>query len=604
MADRLSPGQQLAHYQILSRIGAGAMGEVYRARDTKLERDVAIKVLPPDVAGDANRLERLRNEARAVAALNHPNIVTLHSVEEHEDVHFLTMEVVDGTPLGELTPPEGLALSKFFSLAIQIANAVSSAHDQGIVHRDLKPANVLVTSQGHIKILDFGLAKAAGRAAGSDNGETLLATMTSDGMVSGTAPYMAPEQARGGNVDRRSDVFALGAIFYELLTGCRAFVGETASDIISSVLRDDPPAVNDLRPDVPAHLAWIVRRCLEKDADRRIQTSKDVRNELEELKRFLDEASSGAQSADSEGLQAKVSKKYFSLKTEHVRALSEHLPRLIGHSMTYIDNGTASDVLVVFLHGVGLDHRQFEHMLARSTLRAVAVSLIGFEPAASTRPALAFDDHSLLLRIFLQGLAAEIRPSHTVLVGFSSGADQWLRLVASVDSTDLHIDGLIALGPNVDRASCFVTQRYAELEGDRTEHTLSLLKSLGQNIESLPAWLTLQQYVAQAFLKFGSDLSALKRYSSGVVEPFETDEEPLANWYRAVMDRVPHVRCVFAQPEVTAAEELLARHLQDNVLGDGFSEETYVLEDFHHMQLANPDVILRYLDEVVAAVRS
>ncbi len=278
------------------------MGEVYRAADPKLGRDVAIKVLPAEMAAAPGRLERFQREARALAALDHPGIVSVFSVEEAGGIHFLTMQLVDGETLDTIIAPGGLSLSRFFDIAVPLAEALSAAHERGIVHRDLKPGNVMVTREGRVKVLDFGLASrrpldAAGReqtAAEQDPMVEVNVTsvptvvrspdMTEPGTVMGTVAYMSPEQARGGKVDARSDVFSAGVVLYELLTGERPFQGASAVDLISSILRDTPPSVTELRADLPPHLGRILRRCLEKEPRDRYQTSLDVYNELKELR--------------------------------------------------------------------------------------------------------------------------------------------------------------------------------------------------------------------------------------------------------------------------------------------------------------------------------
>jgi serine/threonine protein kinase len=262
-------GTRLDHYQLLALLGVGGMGEVYRAHDTKLRRDVALKVLPTEKASNPDWRERFQREARAVAALNHPHIVTLHSVEEADGAHFLTMELVEGQSLAELIPARGFTLGRSLDIATAVADALTAAHEKGIIHRDLKPANVMVTESGGVKVLDFGLAKIGGPAA---QDESAMATEmhTREGVVMGTAPYMSPEQVAGRTFDHRTDIFSLGILLYEMVTGRRPFAGGSHAELASSILQSVPPAVTDLRPDLPSDLARIVRRCLEKDPRRRI----------------------------------------------------------------------------------------------------------------------------------------------------------------------------------------------------------------------------------------------------------------------------------------------------------------------------------------------
>jgi eukaryotic-like serine/threonine-protein kinase len=288
----LEPGTHLGAYEILTLIGSGGMGEVYRARDVNLNRLVAIKVLPPASAGAPERRERFDREAQAVAALNHPNIVTIHSVEQADGHFFLTMELVEGRSLAEALPKSGLPLDKLLAIAIPLADAIAAAHNKGITHRDLKPANIMIGDgehAGRIKVLDFGLAKLAD-AAGVGSGATAMATLpiTSEGRIVGTVAYMSPEQAEGKPIDARSDLFSLGVILYEMATGVRPFTGDTSMSIISSILKDTPRSVTDVNPVLPRDLGRIIRRALVKDPTRRYQTAADLRNDLEELKTSFD----------------------------------------------------------------------------------------------------------------------------------------------------------------------------------------------------------------------------------------------------------------------------------------------------------------------------
>jgi len=286
-------GKILNHYKVISHLGTGGMGEVYVAEDTKLGRKVALKMLPAAVAGDSERRARFEREARAVAALNHPHIVTIYSVEESEGTHFLAMELVEGQVLTELIPHDGLTLSKLLDYGIAMADAVSTAHRKGIIHRDLKPDNVMLDGDGRLKVLDFGLAKLREQDPGEMEQVTSLPTqaMTQEGKILGTVSYMAPEQAEGKPVDARSDIFSLGVILYQMATGRRPFQGDTTISTITAILRDTPASVTEVNQDLPRHLGRVIRRCLEKDPERRYQTAQDLRNELEGLK---EETASGS----------------------------------------------------------------------------------------------------------------------------------------------------------------------------------------------------------------------------------------------------------------------------------------------------------------------
>jgi serine/threonine-protein kinase len=277
-------GARLGPYEILAALGSGGMGEIYRARDPKLNRAIAIKVLPETTAADPDRRARFEREAQSIAALNHPNIVTIYSVEEADGVLFLTMELVDGQPLDALLVKGGLPLARILGIAIPLADAVSAAHQKGITHRDLKPANVMVTADGRVKVLDFGLAKLVEPSTPAAE-VTALPTrvLTGEGRIVGTVAYMSPEQAEGRLVDQRSDIFSLGVMLYELSTGERPFTGDTSVSLLSSIIRDTPRSATDLKPTVPRELSRIIKQCLVKDAEYRYQSAKDVRNDLRAL---------------------------------------------------------------------------------------------------------------------------------------------------------------------------------------------------------------------------------------------------------------------------------------------------------------------------------
>jgi non-specific serine/threonine protein kinase len=281
----LTPGSRIGHYEIVASLGAGGMGEVYRAIDSTLGRHVALKLLPQDLTGDPARIDRFRREARMLASLNHPHIVTIYSIEQDADTgaHFLTMELVEGTSLDRQLPAAGMPVLHLLDLAWALADALAAAHDKGIVHRDLKPGNVMLTPDGRVKVLDFGLAKAAGQEDPADDAETIA--RTSEGVVMGTVPYMSPEQVEGRIVDARSDVFSLGVVLHEAATGSRPFQGASGAALLSSILRDPPPPLAARRADVSAAFGGLVARCLEKSRDRRALTAKDVRNEIEAIRR-------------------------------------------------------------------------------------------------------------------------------------------------------------------------------------------------------------------------------------------------------------------------------------------------------------------------------
>ena len=295
----LAPGARIGPYEVMCALGVGGMGEVYRAHDPRLGRDVAIKLLPAALRSDPARIERFAREARAVATLNHPHIVTIYSTEEADGVRFLTMELVEGQALDELIPAGGLPLRRFLEIALPLADALTAAHQRNISHRDLKPANVMVTTDGRVKVLDFGLASVAPtpgtlcsdseqEVAQPDAPTVASPWMTTPGTIMGTMPYMSPEQIEGKSLDYRTDLFSLGVMLHEMLTGVRPFTGDTSAQLVSSILRDEPPSASDMRPDVPEALSHLLQRCLEKRPDDRVQTARDVYNELRHLQKQLE----------------------------------------------------------------------------------------------------------------------------------------------------------------------------------------------------------------------------------------------------------------------------------------------------------------------------
>jgi serine/threonine-protein kinase len=274
-------------FQLLEKLGAGGMGEVYRARDTRLNRIVAIKVLRADRGSDSSSRRRFFQEAQAASALNHPNIITIHDVVSSGGNDLIVMECVIGKTLGDLIPRGGLRIPQAINYALQLADALSVAHNAGIIHRDLKPGNIMVTDRGLLKILDFGLAKLT--QPFDDMDDTLAsAPLTVEGALVGTVAYMAPEQAQGKKADARSDIFSFGSVLYEMTTGQRAFPGSSTADILSAVLRDEPRPVLEIAPDVPPDLVSIIERCLRKNPEVRWQSMADIHRALEELKQVSD----------------------------------------------------------------------------------------------------------------------------------------------------------------------------------------------------------------------------------------------------------------------------------------------------------------------------
>src|SRR4249919_170321 len=294
----LAAGTRIGPYEILSPLGAGGMGEVYRARDSRLSRDVAIKVLPASFSADADRLRRFEQEAKAAGVLNHPNVTAVYDIGTHEDAPYVVQELLEGETLRSALAGGKLSARKTLDFSLQIVHGLAAAHEKGIVHRDLKPENIFVTNDGRVKILDFGLAKLTHTEERGQNTNLPTATAgTEPGVVLGTLGYMAPEQVRGKPADARSDIFSFGAILYEMISGKRAFHGETPADTMSAILKEEVPELSETARNVPPGLERIVRHCLEKNPAQRFHSASDIAFDLEALTEISATTKSGAQAA-------------------------------------------------------------------------------------------------------------------------------------------------------------------------------------------------------------------------------------------------------------------------------------------------------------------
>jgi len=295
-------GQTILHYNITSQLGEGGMGVVYEAEDSKLGRHVALKFLTPAMASDENLLQRFQREARAASSLNHPNICTIHGIEESDSGHFIVMELLDGESLSDRIRRGPLDLESLLTLGIQITDALESAHSKGIIHRDLKPANIFITARGQAKILDFGLAKMEYRKrpdAASAMPTARLDDLSAVGSTMGTVAYMSPEQARGEVTDARTDLFSMGTVLYQMASGTMPFPGDTSAVVFEAILNRDPVPLAEINPTLPGELDRIIAQALEKDRDLRYQSATELKTALKRLKRDLDSGRNSGEHSSS-----------------------------------------------------------------------------------------------------------------------------------------------------------------------------------------------------------------------------------------------------------------------------------------------------------------
>jgi len=344
----LAPGIRLGRYEIRSKLGEGGMGEVYLARDTQLDRDIALKTLTPEVARDQQRLHRFLQEARAASALSHPNVAHIYEIGEVDGAHFIAMEFVEGESLDRKIGGRPLAISELLEIAIQIADALDEAHAKGITHRDIKSSNIMITSRGRVKVLDFGLAKLAGPSSDTHTSDSEMATRvkTSPGVVMGTVNYMSPEQALGREVDHRSDIFSFGVVLYEMATGQLPFTGNTVTETIDRITHSQPKAIARLNYDVPAELEIIVKKALRKDRDERYQTIHDLLIDLKDLKRETDVASSLERSVPPPELTGKETVNYSAAQLSGVLKQTDLSPAISTAEVSAAPSASSAEYVV------------------------------------------------------------------------------------------------------------------------------------------------------------------------------------------------------------------------------------------------------------------
>ena len=601
----LPSGLRLGNYEITALVGAGAMGEVYRAHDFRLGRDVAIKVLPEAFEEDAERLGRFEQEARTLAALSHPNVVQVFDVGEHGGRHYLVMELLEGETLRHRLETGQLPWRRAVEFAAAIADGLAAAHAKGIIHRDLKPENLVITRHGHLKILDFGLAKLS-HATLRKGTEDTLAPGSLDGAPVGTAGYMAPEQVRGLPADARSDLFSVGCLLFEMLTGTRAFGRRTTVEAMAAILRDPvPDPVFPSSAGVP-ELDRIVRHCLEKAPSDRFHDALDLSFALKGL--AYSQGPALARGEAKEDNQVVI--KHFPLSERVCGKLNRASldPRMIGDHLTYADNQVRSQVLVIFLHGLGLDHRDFEAILRHLPYRGMSPTLYGCEPERRQRTSLSLADHIVVLREWLRSVVQVTQPARVVLIGFSLGADMGFELLLAPAEEPLPtLDAFLALECNLSIDTCFVSRVLARIGQGRLDASLGDLSQFGTTATSLDEWLNIHEYLVKVLRKFQHDIGVLQRAAADIVALFEPWQgfEVFVRWFKGARARVPVLRLVFSDSSNTrnALSRLKLMNLENGILGEEFPEgQITVSPDTDHFELMATERILRQVEELLAAI--
>jgi serine/threonine protein kinase len=595
IADALSD-----RYQLDRELGAGGMATVYAARDLRHDRFVAIKVMRPEVC-PATSTERFLREIRIAAQLTHPHILPLIDSGESGGVMFYVMPLIDGETLrtrlaraGELPVPESLHILRY------LLDALAYAHTQGVVHRDLKPENILL-SDGHAYVTDFGIAKALVETSGATGASTRL---TEIGTTLGTPSYMAPEQVGGAAVDHRTDLYAMGIVAYEMLTGHLPFMLDKSQHVMAAHLATPPEPIAKWRPAVPLRLANAVMKCLEKRPADRWQTAAEMLAEIEAV------SATGSKTPAGSEIECRLIERRFTLTERICRKLNRATldPRIIGDSLRYADNQVNSDVLVCLLHGLGLGHRELEPHLKQLPYLAVSPSLYGQEIGRHPRIPLSLADHIVILREWLLDVIERSQASTVALVGLSCGADIWFQMLLANDAAP-HVDGLLALGCNLSVDTCFVSRVLARLAPDKPEVSIAELRRFSETADSLDDWLNVHEYLVRVLRKFQGDMGVLQRAAADIVGPFkDTPEfETFAQWFKGARQRVPVLRLGFSSDSGSQAAlaRLKLKNLDTGILGEEFPESIItVAPDVDHFQLMGPESVAAHVVEVVTEARA
>jgi serine/threonine protein kinase len=579
------------------------MGEVYRSLDTRHDRSVAVKVLRQDVSTLLGA-ERFLREIRIAAQLTHPHILPLIDSGEAGGVLFYVMPYIEGETLRNRMLREGeLPVSEIIRILRQITDALAYAHAHGVVHRDIKPENVLLSDR-HALLADFGVAKLLSDL--SSSGSTATTNLvTAIGSTLGTPTYMAPEQVGGNMVDHRADLYGVGVVAYEMISGRLPFQASSAQQMMAAHLTQAPDPITRWRPAISVRLANAVMKCLEKKAADRWQSATDLLAEIEA-------AGTEIKTPATVEIANELTERRFTLSERVCRKLNRATldPRVIGDHLSYVDNQARSDVLVFFLHGLGLDHADFESILQRLKYRGVSPTLYGCEPERRGRISLSLADHVVILRELLKDVRARFHAKTVVMVGYSMGADMGFELLLGpADEPTPRIDAFLSLECNLGLDTCFVSRLLAGIDPAHPELSIAKLRGLGDSAASLDEWLNVEEYLVKILRKFQGDIGVLQRAAADIVRLFSETPgfEVFARWFRGARERVRALRVVFSSDPRTRAAlaRLKLENLDKGILGGEFPEDIItVSENADHFRLMATEHVVRQVDELVAEARA
>jgi serine/threonine protein kinase len=604
----LEAGQELLHYRLTEKLGEGGMGVVWKAVDSSLGRSVAIKVLPAPFASDREFIARFQREARTLAALNHPNIGGIHGIEEHQGLRYLVLEYLDGETLAERLARAPLRVGEALDVCSQVAGGLAAAHDAGFVHRDLKPANVKITSAGVVKVLDFGLARVAPTGASrSEHSEASTAglsdTMTAPGTILGTVQYMSPEQVRGEDLDRRSDLWALGVVLYECLTGVRPFDCGSSAECMAAVLAEDPD-LEALPASTPLEVASLIARCLRRDARQRQRDAGDCRLVLEDARDAIEHTSLSSHPATV------VTEGRFRISDDLCRSLDRRgfdalLP---GWEMRFADNNRESDVLIIWIPSIGGDHTttDWRELITASRHRMVIACPVGMEPGVESRPVVSIENQFALIRALTRELRDRLNPQKTIISGFSCGSIMALRCAAGDE--DRLFDGVLAIDPDMQESDCFITRLFAGLDASSASDVMDTLQEISGSCQTMHEWLVLHQHMIECVDKVKTDFSPLIRQGRDLSAPFEGVRtgaaSPFVGFLRDAIERAGAVRCVFHESAENRRMlgEIRMLHLDSQCLGSAFTDDMLAfIPVSDHVAMMSTERLLEQLDRIVEA---